>query len=844
MKKGVSLFLLVVLIFVTVLLFINLTFADVYQPQTPSTNTFTNQQEVNFTVNVSITENHISNLTNISLWLGQSAPPPLNSTNSTNVTTSTEFTYNNTFYSLVLTLNEGVYNWTFSITFNNTHTLINTTNHTLTVDLTNPTASLVLPVTGNYSGDLLFNASSNDTLSGVVNVSYGYDRPGYAIAWFTGVTDAIQVGTWNATLDTTSLSDGKWNVSVNATDTAGNQNITSNITEIVVDNNAPNASFTVPINNSNVSGSVLLNATVNDTGTGVMAVAFGYQNSTSDITWINATEGASGFWNSTINFSELVETIYNLSINATDYLNNSKLIYNLTFFTFDVTPPAEAPTLVAVNVSDSDNDGNIEINWSDIDDETAETYIVYRFHSFINASLGLNGSLVNITTNRVAEGVMTFEDNTTLGTNTTGYWYAVVAVDSAGNLNTPTRAVNLSLSFNSTANDTISPKPVTGLNLTVSGATVTLRWRSVTQDITNNADANGLQYKVYRSGANANVNASRYTYVNMTDSNFGITTLAGTYSTNYTTYTATTNGTYHFIVTSIDDNNNENKSFLQTGSNSNFGNITLTVSPASDDLDSGSGGGGGGGGGGTVADPDAGVSQSRSWDAITSGSTVTFNITKTTIPFTAIKFKVTEAVADVELTVTKLSSKPSSVSAYDGTIYNYLSVRKTNLKDTALSSVIIDFKVERKWFTANNGLAKNIVLLRYDRDRWNELPLEMISLDVNNAYYRAESPGMSTFAIALKKVAADDSDDEIKTLAGSGSDADTNVSQDLNESAAPGELPKGKALLYTAILIIVVALLAGGAGFFYYRKNKGLGGGSEESEESTPPEKPEETPKV
>jgi len=496
----------------------------------------------------------------------------------------------------------------------------------------------------------------------------------------------------------------------------------------------------------------------------------------------------------------------------------------------DTTPPVKGPRLVAANVSDNDDDGNIEINWTEPDDETGETYIVYRFTSNITT---FNHSLTNLTPLRVAEGVMFFEDNTTTGDNATEYWYAVVAVDSAGNLNTSDGAVNLSESLNATANDTIVPKPVTGLNVSVSGAIATLTWLSVTQDINNNADASGLLYKVYRSDANANVNASRYPYVNTSDSNFGITIPVGTtYSTNTTTYTATANGTYHFIVTSIDDNNNENISFVQSGSNANFLNVSLTATPDSPS-GGGSSGGGSSGGGSSTADPNAGTSQSRAWDKLTAGTEATFKVTKTGIPITSITFKVTEDVEDIELTVTRLTRKPSSVATdYGGKIYNYITIKKSNLKDTSVASATIAFKVERKWLGANNAKAAEVLLLRYNRKKWDELPVKITDNDDVHFFYEAESPGFSTFVIALREVVTAET-----TGADDAQDQEANATAAANETDASGDsadsdVSKGKVLLYTAIIIIIVALIAGIMGFIYYRKSKSGIGEEEESSES------------
>lgn len=802
MKKGAVLFLLCALLFAAILL--SLAVADVYELHLPANSTNTSASVINFTVNVTFTGQNGASWQNVSVWLSDDGILRRNTTNSTAVANGTLTNFS------VSGFNEGTYNWTVSIGVDDAD-YFNESNYTIFVDLTPPNVSLLLPAAGNYTGSLIFNASVNDTFLDVVNVTYGYVRPGYADAWTTGTTEFFP---WNTTLDTTTIDDGPWNISVNATDAAGNSNVTYNITEIIVDNSAPNASFVAPVNNTNLSIDILINATVNDTGTGVLYVSFGYQNRTSQITWVVANNSVEGFWNFTINSSDLVDGIYNLSINATDYVNNSLVAYNISFFTLDTIPPGEAPILVAANVSDSDNDGNIEINWTDVDDESAETYIVYRHSAEITE---YNGSLANITVNRVEKGVQYFEDNTTTADNSTAYWYAVAAVDAAGNLNTSGGAINLSASRNSTANDSTMPNSPTNLNWSSisSSGSVTLHWLSVTTDVKGEPDARGLQYKVYRSDGNEVINTSNGTTITGT----GAETLADTVSTNSSTFTVSENGTYIFIVTAIDDNSNENKSYDTSLAAPNLINVTVSItgSGSSGNGNTGSGSGGGSSGGDNKEDADAAVSQTKLWTEIKAGAASEFKITKSEIGIRGIKFTVTEDVANAEITVTKLASKPSTVTAdYSGTVYQYLTVAKTNLKDTAVSGVTVEFRIARSWLTSNNALASGIVLLRYETDKWTELVSSETDLDASYIYYEASSPGLSTFAIALRPGFNSGSDDFVNTGSGDSPQGSGNETGIVDLPV----VPKQKALLYTAVVIIIVALLAAGVGFFYYRKTK------------------------
>ena len=116
MKKSARSFLSVILVFVAISVFINFALADSYQLTAPTNNTFTAQQNTNFTINVTFDRSLNTSLTNISLWMTQDAGLEINATNLT--TNAFEIgNHNNTLYNFSLLLNEGRYNWTFSITF-------------------------------------------------------------------------------------------------------------------------------------------------------------------------------------------------------------------------------------------------------------------------------------------------------------------------------------------------------------------------------------------------------------------------------------------------------------------------------------------------------------------------------------------------------------------------------------------------------------------------------------------------------------------------------------------------------------------------------------------------------
>ena len=70
------------------------------------------------------------------------------------------------------------------------------------------------------------------------------------------------------------------------------------------------------------------------------------------------------------------------------------------------------------------------------------------------------------------------------------------------------------------------------------------------------------------------------------------------------------------------------------------------------------------------------------------------------------------------LTVSQFAAKPSQAKEdYKGDVYSYLTISKSNLKDTSVSGVIVNYKVERKWLASRSASASDVVLSRYDHNR-------------------------------------------------------------------------------------------------------------------------------
>ena len=465
---------------------------------------------------------------------------------------------------------------------------------------------------------------------------------------------------------------------------------------------------------------VQFNITWNDT-IGLSAYVFSW-NDTGE--WVNITTGSLSGTLQSVSINQTVTANHGTNIYWKFYANDTKGNWNMTDewnFTVAVATTTY-PTLLSVE--DYDFDGNIEINWSDDSNETGESYRIYRSTSNITS---IDNSVTNLTS--VNSGIEFFEDNTTVDGTT--YWYAVVTVDNVGNYNDSLFFPSL----NGTSNDTINPKTVTNLNVTGSGATATLRWYNVSLDVGENSDFNNLQYVIYY-GTNFNSSKSL-----ANESILGYS--AKTLSVNSTTISVGSSGTYHFVVTTLDDGGNKN---LALDYDNNYGNASLSYTAPSSGSSGGSGGGGGGGGGGGTASRSPNEA-SRFFVILTEAYTPLMAINSPNIAVNRIGFKVNKKLDKVRINV-KVLNDSEKYPRISGEVYQYLSLGAENMNQSALSQdVVIKFKVKNTWLKENNIEKEDISLFRF-KNGWNKLNTSQYLETNASTYYVAYTPGFSFFAIS------------------------------------------------------------------------------------------------
>ncbi len=269
--------------------------------------------------------------------------------------------------------------------------------------------------------------------------------------------------------------------------------------------------------------------------------------------------------------------------------------------------------------------------------------------------------------------------------------------------------------------------------------------------------------------------------------------------------------------------------------------LVLTPPVVDDDTPPGSSGGGG-------AVTPATNSTSKKWTTMEPGKEQVMKVYNAAIGLNQLSFEVSEAVANAQVTVTKLGSKPAAAASEAGVAaYRYIDIAKSVLTDSQVKAVKFRFHVEKSWLEEQGGATADVRLFRFVGSQWNELSTVYTDSDATYAYFNATSPGLSYFAIALTKAtppAAAPVEEETVPTGGEEITGAT-VSPPVEEEETPGETPgeeaekKGTSLVTVLLVVVLVGLAIAGAGYLYMKRQPPESG---ERLSLKPLEKPAEKP--
>jgi len=137
--------------------------------------------------------------------------------------------------------------------------------------------------------------------------------------------------------------------------------------------------------------------------------------------------------------------------------------------------------------------------------------------------------------------------------------------------------------------------------------------------------------------------------------------------------------------------------------------------------------------------------------SVSAGATKTFTVTQTAVKQISVTAK--KDISDLLITV-KAASLPSTVEAPVQATYQIQEIALYRADAAAIGSATIDFAVPTSWLDARGLATDDIVLLRYVDGAWTALPTTFVEEKDGYAYYSAETPGFSYFAIAVEKSAS------------------------------------------------------------------------------------------
>lgn len=236
------------------------------------------------------------------------------------------------------------------------------------VDPTPPTVSLTNPGSP-LQGTVTLTAMASDATSGVASVTVRYAVAG-STDWKDVCTDTTSP--YSCSWDTTAVTDGAYDLTATATDRAGNVGTAVPVAYRTVDNQPPVVTLTPPANYI-VSGTVILNATATDLGTGVTSVTI--QRSPAGLnSWTDICTTTVAPYRCTWNTTSLASDYYDLRAVASDAVGHTGTSPVVADVMVDNTPPT-----VSMNSPGSTIRGTVLVSASASDDFSGVAWVEIEY---------------------------------------------------------------------------------------------------------------------------------------------------------------------------------------------------------------------------------------------------------------------------------------------------------------------------------------------------------------------------------------------------------------------------------------------------------------------------------
>ena len=694
----------------------------------------------------------------------------------------------------------------------------------------------------------------NVTVAGMpntTNVTYSWINASGSVSSTNNITNTTaNQSEFTASYDTTTISDGYYNVTFNASNSTNSS--ASTATGILVDNTAPNVTMITQSGNA-TSSSLNVTFRANDNYAQILNCSL-YANSTLEATNASVSDGT----NTTLTATGLSAGSYAMYVTCLDEANNAANSSNITVQVPDVTAPAvtiNTPTAAQVFTSQ----GNITFNATVSDSGAGVDSVIFKVtgtHSYT-----FSGNNTSSASNYVAAYNFTSDGQ---------YTVTVWANDTAGNLN---NSVSRNFTVDANAPSITFDTPGSGnvlkgenftfkATVTDTGSSVS----SVTMNITNtdvgtlnvSSPANsGNDYSFSNNTADW-PEGTHILIVNAKDANGNSISKNITFTTDKTapsipsltcgniftgqniqcTCEAIDNGT---SVTRSTSGTESGLTFSIIGSNS-IGNQagTCTVTDRAGNSASKSAPytvtssyqvGNSQGSPNGNSQP---ASEAKVWALAYKGEKVQFNITHVfNLSFSKVEFTLNKNASSLEVRLYRRNVLPSGYTNFTKTIYRIIEFRNYNIDANIEGNATLEFDVLKTWFTEHALSPKDISLYHYNNGTWDEKPTKLVNVSGNYYVFSAPTENFSYFIIGQNSASKESSQPAANTAnataenntsagaaegnntASAGNNASANNTKNAeSQKQAPKQKSGPGALFWVLFILAIIAVIFA---FFYYR---------------------------
>lgn len=131
---------------------------------------------------------------------------------------------------------------------------------------------------------------------------------------------------------------------------------------------------------------------------------------------------------------------------------------------------------------------------------------------------------------------------------------------------------------------------------------------------------------------------------------------------------------------------------------------------------------------------------------------------------TEINFTASTNQKNVRVTLSEYDEEPEEVTnnlsvSPSKKVYKYIDVKltanETYIGETGIETMTFTFTVEKDWIETNNLNKETIVMMRYHNDTWGNLNTTFVNESEEFIYFKAETPGLSVFAVVGDTIVED-----------------------------------------------------------------------------------------